>query len=201
MNGLLINRLLFSCNKCLNQMNRKYSFVSFATKLNKTFDYKLKTNYFQRTKYCRSAQNLDKTNYENDSEVEKLLNESNYKELYPRNWETIGRKHGVLLVMPRQKWGSIKMTKNYAKHQIEETIALVNTLPNMKVIETLMISTLNINKKQVFGSGNFELLKRKVNSNANISAVVFAINMLSSVQQSEFEQQLGVDVMHKHFLI
>jgi hypothetical protein len=200
MNGLLINRLLFLCNKCLNQKNRKYSFVSFVSKL-KTFDYKLNDNYFQRLKFCTNGQNLDKTNYENDSEVEKLLNESDYKELYPRNWGTIGRKHGVLLVMPRQKWGSIKMTKNYAKYQIEETIALVNTLPNMKVIETLMISTLNINKKQVFGSGNFELLKRKVNSNVNISAVVFAINMLSSVQQSELEQQLGVDVMHRHFLI
>jgi len=149
----------------------------------------LNSNSFERLKFCTSSGNS------NDSDIEKLLNEKQYKELYPRSWRTGESSHGVLLVLPRQKWGETKMSKTYAEHQMAETMALVNTLPNMKVIDTLMISTLNIGSKQLFGSGNFQLLKNKVNSNSLVSAVVFAVNMLTSVQQLELEDQLGVEVV------
>ncbi|CAG2105670.1 unnamed protein product [Medioppia subpectinata] len=136
-----------------------------------------------------------------DLEFEKVMKDTKYEELVPNNWQTLGAKQEVLLVMPRQKWGTKHMDVLYANQLMSESIALVNTLPTMKVIDSIMISTLDINKRKVFGSGNFELLKNKVESNPRINGVVFSIDMLNSVQMSEMESQLGVDIYDRYSIV
>ncbi|XP_054161444.1 putative GTP-binding protein 6 [Oppia nitens] len=136
-----------------------------------------------------------------NKEVDKVLIDANYQELVPPNWQTIGDKQKVLLIMPRQKWGHKEMDINYAKNLMNETIALVNTLPNMKVIDSVMISTLDLRSKRMFGSGNLELLKKRVMANPNITAVVFSIEMLKAIQMSEMESQLGVNIYDRYSIV
>ena len=169
----------------------------FPLFLNKTVKYELNSSYCQRLRMM-STTGQDFTTAENnskeDSEIEKLLKDEKYEELVVKNWRTTTQQKDVLLVMPRQKWGDKQMDRNYAKHLMNETIGLINTLPNMKVIDSLMISTLNINSRYLFGSGNFQLLRNRVKSNPRINGIVFSLDMLNSLQTGEMEKQLGVDV-------
>ena len=143
---------------------------------------------------CKSCSTLDVNTGYNDSDIDKILTEANYQQLIPNNWRPTAMNREVLLVMPRQKWGNKRMNVSYAQYLMNETVALVNTLPDMRVVDTMMMSTLDVNRKQLFGSGNFQLLKAKVRSNPNISGVVFSLDMLNSVQMSQLESELGLEV-------
>lgn len=57
-------------------------------------------------------------------------------------------------------------------------------------IETVKVPVESLEKKNVFGSGQFENLTKKIKKNPNISAVFVSINLLRGIQRK-----------YKHFIL
>ena len=194
------NRIMSRLYRCL-----KYGFNEFLKighNINPQFRQSLSSSRILRISSTIATNNISAQEHNKsiDSEFENLCIDTKYEELRTNTWKSTTHHKEVLLVMPRQKWGKKQMNVNYAKHLMSETICLINTLPNMKVIDSVMISTLDVTKKQLFGSGNLELLKKRIDSNPRINGVVFSLDMLNSVQISHLESQLAVDVSHNQGL-
>ncbi|XP_044288947.1 putative GTP-binding protein 6 isoform X2 [Varanus komodoensis] len=64
----------------------------------------------------------------------------------------------IFIVHPAVKWGASKPQLTTAELQLAEAVALINTIPNWTVVDKLILSTKNPDKKFIFGKGNFQLL-------------------------------------------
>lgn len=75
-------------------------------------------------------------------------------------------EQSVLVIQPYIKWGPKKSATD-PDLQLQEAIALVNSLPNWSVEESLKVPLESLGKKALFGSGKLQELKdlvRKIRS-------------------------------------
>lgn len=91
--------------------------------------------------------------------------------------------HQVFIIQPYVKWGPKKNLLTTPDLMLEEAKALVDSLPNWKYVDAIKIPSETLEKKQVFGSGQFESLQQRVVRNPNISAVFVSLNILRGIQR------------------
>ncbi|BFZ03951.1 hypothetical protein BsWGS_06990 [Bradybaena similaris] len=142
----------------------------------------------------RNGHGDDSRNTEEDDETE-------YGE-YLREICTIpGMGHRVLVIQPDIKSGSRRYVLTTRELKLEETCALVRTLPNWKVVEQKIVRTDFERTKNVFGSGNFDQLLREIRSKKTISAVVIGIDRLSGLQINTLQVAWGLPVYDRYMLV
>lgn len=112
--------------------------------------------------------------------------------LYNRQFGYSQQKN-VVVIMPRQKIGADKKTKERAQFLLEETITLAESNTGWKVVGNHMISTASITSKVIFGKTNLGYLKEYVQS-VNANAVIFALHSFTPRQHHFFSEFLNVDV-------
>ncbi|CAG5116224.1 unnamed protein product [Candidula unifasciata] len=112
-----------------------------------------------------------------------------------------GMGHRVLVIQPDIKTGSRRYLFTTRELKLEETCALVRTLPNWKVVKQKIVRTDFERTKNVFGSGNFELLLREVRSKKTITAVVIGIDRLTGLQINTLQEAWGLPVYDRYMLV
>ncbi|CAG9531476.1 unnamed protein product [Cercopithifilaria johnstoni] len=108
----------------------------------------------------------------------------------------------ILLIHPRLRRGRFfDLNPMKAKLQLEEAVALVNTLPNFKVMETTAVSTdRSTRKKRLWGEGRIEriiALKEKISA----TALMIDVDILSPRQQAELTAVFDAPVYDRYNIV
>ena len=116
-----------------------------------------------------------------DSEVKSFI--ENYSK------ELDGHKR-VFILQPRMQYKSKARQSMNADLQLEEAISLINTLSSWKVVDTHIVSAKNVNKKTIWGSGNIEMLSKKI-AISGANCVFIGIDRLTNLQRETISKELG----------
>ena len=142
-----------------------------AAKNKKASTETLKINKEENTE----SENIFETGVVEEEQYEQLVNKA---QLLPRDG------HQVFIVQPFVKWGRNKNDLTTPDLMLEEAVALVDSLPKWKCVDATKIAIAdNLERKQVFGAGQFDILTKEVRRNPNISAVFVSINRLRGIQK------------------
>uniref|UniRef100_A0A8C4LKG9 Putative GTP-binding protein 6 n=1 Tax=Equus asinus TaxID=9793 RepID=A0A8C4LKG9_EQUAS len=107
----------------------------------------------------------------------------------------------VCLVHPEVKWGPGKPQLTRAEWQVAEARALVHTLDNWSVVETMVVRTRTPDKKLVFGKGNLEQLTERIRGSPEVTAVFLNVERMSAPTQKELEAAWGVPVFDRFTVV
>lgn len=118
---------------------------------------------------------------------------------YKRQYESFKEK-SILVIMPRQKVGPLKKTKEEAEFLLDETVALAESISGWRVIGGEITSTDKINSMVIFGKINLQNLKDFV-MKTKADVIVFAKDIFTPYQHYFFQDYLGIEVSFLFFII
>lgn len=127
-----------------------------------------------------------------DKEIDIILDRTNLN---------LSSGHQVYVIQPIIKWGPLKKRNTTPQLQLLESITLIKTLREWKIIGEAIVSLDSFNKKFFFGKGNLENLKELIDSTPYISAVFISVDSLSLTQQLSLEHVLGVPVFDRYTIV
>lgn len=107
----------------------------------------------------------------------------------------------IFIVHPDVKWGAKKVHSTTADLQVAEAVALVQSIPNWMVVDTLIMSTKVPDSKLLFGKGNFHLLTEMIKGLPQLTAVFLNVERLSSLSEKELEAAWGVKVFDRYSMV
>lgn len=105
--------------------------------------------------------------------------------------------HNCFIIHPYVKWGPKKVRDTNPQKQLIEAESLIRTLEPWTVHDKLQVPLETLDKKNLFGTGTLEKLKRKIRSDPQISAVFVNKSMLKNVQIENLERCFGVPVLDR----
>lgn len=108
--------------------------------------------------------------------------------------------HGVLVIQPFVKWRSGK-TRSAASLLLEESVTLIKTLRDWKVVDQMTLSVKRLDAVHIFGPGQMEDLVKKIRSNTNITAVFISTKILRPVQHEILQNAFGVPVYDRYTVV
>ncbi|XP_076658020.1 putative GTP-binding protein 6 [Halictus rubicundus] len=114
---------------------------------------------------------------------------------------TVVGRHNVFIIQPYIKWGVNKKRITTPELQLQEAVALINTLPNWSVIGTKIVPLLTLSKNKLIGKGNLENLKQEIISDPNITAVFVSTNLLRFVQIAELQSTFRVPIYDRYSIV
>lgn len=109
--------------------------------------------------------------------------------------------HRVFVLQPYIKWGRDKKRNTSPKLQMDEAVALINTLSNWCVVGTKYAPLLTLQRKYLLGTGAMEDLKKELNHCENPTAIFVSTNLLKFVQIAELEKILGLPVYDRYSIV
>ncbi|XP_063708050.1 putative GTP-binding protein 6 [Culicoides brevitarsis] len=176
-----------------------------ATSLNRGQHRGRKKQEFQEIgkKSTNSEENEDQEETENIIET---LNDLEYESLASNALHVSNRQieQQVLVVQPYIKWGPRK-SQTKPEHKLAEAEALVRSIPQWSVAESVKIGLESMDKREVFGPGQLKELKAIVrnsrNSDKKISAVFVSKGMLTRQQKTSLEGKFGVPVLDRYSVV
>uniref|UniRef100_T1J1K0 Hflx-type G domain-containing protein n=1 Tax=Strigamia maritima TaxID=126957 RepID=T1J1K0_STRMM len=115
-----------------------------------------------------------------------------------------GVGHRIFLVQPKLKYIPKKAKKSTSELQLAEAVALIETLPNWKVIEKKIVTVKEPNKKFIFSSGILDELKYEIANSKRtngVSAVFLGHDMLTGLQHSSLEAAFGIPVYDRYMIV
>lgn len=113
-----------------------------------------------------------------------------------------GAGQRVMVIQPDIKGGRRKYIMTTRHLKLEETCALVRTLPDWRVIEKKIVRTEFENTDEVFGSGNFSMLCKEIQDKKSLlSAVVIGLDRLKSSQVHTLQKAWGVPVFDRYTIV
>lgn len=107
----------------------------------------------------------------------------------------------VFVMQPYIKWGPLKKRDTTPKLQLEEAVALVNTLQDWCVAAKEIISLTSFCSARFFGSGKLEELRQKTQQNPYTSAIFISVNQLTPQQHMFLEHFFGVAVYDRYLIV
>lgn len=125
----------------------------------------------------------EKQHSDDELDAVQELDTEDYQQLVHRAQLLPGAGHQVFVIQPYVKWGPKKKAVTTPDLMMEEAIALIDTLPKWTCVDSIKVPLLSLGKKQLFGSGKLDTLKKQIARNHNISAVFVSINQLSALQR------------------
>lgn len=156
---------------------------------------------FSVTKYLQTDENeVDDDSYwssikdslESENEVEEETEISTTKKILPKRFtDNLERftERKVFVLQLKMQFKSKSRQSTTADLQLAESIALVETLNSWKVVDSIILGSKWINSREIFGSGNQELLSRRIpQSGANCLFVV--IDRLTSTQAEAIRKNI-----------
>ena len=96
----------------------------------------------------------------------------------------------VFILQPKMQYKAKSRQSMNPELQLDEAIGLIKTLNNWKIVDTHVISTKNANKKAIWGSGNIEMLSKKIAS-SGANRLFIGIDRLTNLQRETIKQELG----------
>ncbi|CAJ0938924.1 unnamed protein product, partial [Mesorhabditis belari] len=110
--------------------------------------------------------------------------------------------HKVLIVHPHIRWGRHSASKwTDPQLQLEEAIALVGTLPTMKIAGSTIVGTdYHTNRRLIWGTGKLEEL-RLLKKQFRASALMVNVDMLQPNQQASLFEMFGVPVFDRYNIV
>ncbi|KAJ8950376.1 hypothetical protein NQ314_007915, partial [Rhamnusium bicolor] len=111
-----------------------------------------------------------------------------------------GEAHRCLIIQPYVKWGPHKL-KISTEEQLEEAVALVETLPSWKVEDTISVPLDTLDRKTLFKSGSMDRLEKVIHRNHNITAVFINIGNLARVTTSILQENFGVPILDRYKIV
>ncbi|XP_071796021.1 putative GTP-binding protein 6 [Asterias amurensis] len=109
--------------------------------------------------------------------------------------------HRFFVLQPDLRRGHGAKRHTHPDMQLEEAIALVETIPDWTVVDSLVQAVKDPAKKFVFGKGTFAELTKIIRSRLEITGVFLSIDRLSGVQQRELEDAWGVQVFDRYAVV
>ncbi|KAK7070264.1 putative GTP-binding protein 6 [Halocaridina rubra] len=146
------------------------------------------------------AENDFETAILNDPEFDNLRNEMDILSFLGSQ---SGRRYdmGVLVLQPWIKWGPNMKHNTTAQRMLDEAVALIATLPGIRIIHKEVVPVRSIDGKVVFGSGTLERLLSLSRSLQGISSVFISIEMLKLMQVEALEEVFGMRVMDRYSVV
>lgn len=184
---------LFSCRLLVSKLLKSVSERHLKKSLKCCFDSSVRH-------YCDGWTDDE----DSDGDLNDLIGDEEYDSIVPPHLRQRLEGHNVLLVQPRVKWGPEKtklMSITTPELQLEEGIALIQTLDKWRVVSHLLLPTESLRKRLVFGSGTIERISNLIQRTPEITAVVMGVDMLLGFQQSELEDNLGVPVYDRFSVV
>lgn len=107
----------------------------------------------------------------------------------------------VFIIQPFIKWGPRKKRDTTPQLQLEESVALVNTLKDWNTRGQEVVSLYSFEHATFFGSGKLNELKEKINRNQFINALFISVNKLSPSQHQFLEDYFSLPVYDRYLII
>ncbi|EGT35308.1 hypothetical protein CAEBREN_11668 [Caenorhabditis brenneri] len=108
----------------------------------------------------------------------------------------------VLVVHPKVRWGSGSASVlKQADRQLDEAVALVNNLPNMIAVDSLIMPVdYNTKRKSIWATGNLEKLVAR-REEARATALMVNVDVLSPTQQEELFRIFEVPIFDRYNIV
>ncbi|XP_034238621.1 putative GTP-binding protein 6 [Thrips palmi] len=145
-----------------------------------------------------------------DYDVEKVLQDADFDEFSDRMLRLPQHGHNVFVIQPFVRPFKKSAIKNEMVQeaaltspqlQLEEALALINTLPRWKAVDSIILGVNHFKSSTFFGSGQIDRLKNIVGQSKNISAVFVNVDILRVKQIIELELALKVPVFDRYTIV
>lgn len=176
--------------------------VSFSTK---------STCFCSRRKQPKSILQVRCFSDEWNYDVEKILQDDDFTEFSDRMLRLPQQGHNVFVIQPflrpysrrstLQDDSSQQVKLTSPELQLEEALALIDTLPRWKAVDSTLLGVDSYKVSTFFGSGQMASLKRTISQSKNISAVFVNVDILRVRQIIELERALGVPVFDRYTIV
>jgi 50S ribosomal subunit-associated GTPase HflX len=127
-----------------------------------------------------------KISSENDLEIEN----DDVKSVINNFSSELAGDNRVFILQPKMQFKAKARQSMNPQIQLDEAIGLIKTLNNWKIVDTHVISTKNANKKAIWGSGNIEMLSKKIAS-SGANRLFIGIDRLTNLQKETIKKELG----------
>ncbi|XP_018803712.1 PREDICTED: putative GTP-binding protein 6 [Bactrocera latifrons] len=110
----------------------------------------------------------------------------------------------VFIIQPYVKWGSERNTLSTPDDQLEEANALISSLPNWNVGHSMKIPLETLNRKELFGSGKIEELKKLLqehNTKQTLTCLFISKSTLSFAQKRFLEDTFKLPVFDRYMIV
>ncbi|XP_072397336.1 putative GTP-binding protein 6 isoform X1 [Diabrotica undecimpunctata] len=135
----------------------------------------------------------------NESVEEILATESEYNKEVD-NFMSVKDVHNCLIIQPYVKWGPRKLSIT-PEEQLEEAVALVNTLPSWKVVNTITVPLESLEFKTLFRSGNMEKLSKMIRKDSEISAVFVNASNLKRITAKILHENFRLPILDRYRIV
>lgn len=137
----------------------------------------------------------------NEELDDEFLHDQKYAELFMETYLLPVDGHRVFAIQPNLKSVPKAAQMTTVDLKLAELCALVETLPKWSVIEKEIYSLKVLDKKFVFGKGNFQGIGEKIRKLPGVTAVTLGLNMLNSTQLAQLQNSWGVAVYDRYTLV
>lgn len=109
--------------------------------------------------------------------------------------------HQVLVIQPYVKWGAKKDRATTPEIKLDESVSLVRTLSDWRVVDTMKVGLTSYRKHAFFGPGNLDTIAAKIRQDKRISAVFISSNTLKPIQHQNLENHFKVPVYDRYLIV
>jgi 50S ribosomal subunit-associated GTPase HflX len=134
---------------------------------------------------------FQKRPFTNDSNNDVSL-DTDVKSLIDSFNSDLDAKKRVFILQPRMQYKSKTRQSMNADFQLEESIGLIKSLNNWNIVDTHIVSTKNANKKAIWGTGNIEILSKKISS-SGANCLFIGIDRLTNLQKETIKKEIAND--------
>lgn len=207
-------------NLCTNALKQRLLQVVFTTNSPYMFPKRFKNTQYKGVKGIRNRKHMFEArndNYKDDISEEERDGASftNGLNLTDKDYEEVantamslshscGIEQNILIIQPYIKWGTKKSDSNPGL-QLKEAEALVRSLPNWNVQLSMKIPLESLEKRNLFGSGKLEELKKIVSKGRTgakpLTALFISKGTLSFGQKRALEGEFGIPVLDRYSVV
>lgn len=160
----------------------------------------------KRQEFIEVKKVSDENDEEQHSNLIESLNDLEYESIANTTLHVSTRQieQQVFVIQPYVKWGPRK-SNTKPEHQLSEAEALVRSIPQWNVAQSVKIGVDSLEKRMIFGVGQLEQLKSTIRDSRNtknkISAVFVSKGTLTRQQKVNLENEFGVPVLDRYSVV
>ncbi|GLV46314.1 uncharacterized protein CBL_13195 [Carabus blaptoides fortunei] len=113
----------------------------------------------------------------------------------------LSKEQTCFVIHPYIKWGWKKEKDVTAQSQMEEAVALINTLPGWKVCKEVIVPLESFDKKTLFGKGTTMKLKEQTRHHSDSTAIFLNMSKLRTAQIIELENIFQLLILDRYKVI
>lgn len=121
--------------------------------------------------------------------------------LIERSFQTLTGGQQVMIIQPYIKWGPMKKRNTTPELQLDESVSLIHSLSDWKVVGKQIVSLTSFDLQTFFGKGKLDEIKGTVQGNQYITSIFISVNMLTRVQHELLEEIFGLPVYDRYLIV